>query len=67
MSKPRKIAVTERNLQKAADRVELPSPLVSVEVEYLRNELGNTATAPEMDDRVREVRQTPWSEIMRAL
>jgi hypothetical protein len=67
MSKPKKIAVTERNLQKSADRVDLPSPLVSVEVEFLRNALGNTATATEMDERVRVVRQTPWSEIMRAL
>ena len=64
MSTQRKIAVTEKNLQKAAERVLLRSPLVTVEVDYLRRRLGNTATQVEMDARVAEVRKTPWSELM---
>ncbi|MGH9456414.1 MAG: hypothetical protein ACRD2J_02090 [Thermoanaerobaculia bacterium] len=64
MSTKRKVSVTERNLQKAAERVELRSPLVSVELEYLRKNLGNTATQDEMERRVSEVRRTPWSELM---
>lgn len=64
MSSKRKVSVTERNLQKAAERVDLRSPLVSVEVEYLRRNLGATASQEEMDKRVAEVRRTPWSELM---
>jgi hypothetical protein len=64
MTSQRKIAVTEKNLQKAAERVLLRSPLVTVEVDYLRRRLGNTATQVEMDAKVAEVRKTPWSELM---
>lgn len=63
-TRERKIAVTERNLQKAAERVDLKSPLVTVEVDYLRGKLGNSATSNEMDEKVRAVRSTPWSELM---
>ncbi|HVR43412.1 MAG TPA: hypothetical protein VMS56_08190 [Thermoanaerobaculia bacterium] len=56
--------MTERNLQKAAERVYLKSPLVSVEVDYLRDKLGHTASQQDIDENVRQVRQTPWNELM---
>ncbi|MFN2442873.1 MAG: hypothetical protein ABR517_09330 [Thermoanaerobaculia bacterium] len=65
MSRPeRKVTVTEKNLQKAADRIDLPTPLVSVEIDYLRRHLGASATPTEIDNQVREVRSTPWSQLL---
>ena len=60
----KKIAVTEKNLQKAAERVLLRSRLVSLEVEFLRRRLGNTATPSDMEAQVIAVRKTPWNELV---
>ncbi|HKR63920.1 MAG TPA: hypothetical protein VJZ00_09320 [Thermoanaerobaculia bacterium] len=59
------ISVSERNLQSAAIRL-LPKSnrLVSSEVDYLRRVLGEKATQTDIDEKVKLVRQLPWSEIV---
>ena len=59
------ISVSERNLQSAAVRL-LPkhNRLVSSEVDYLRRVLGDKATQTDIDEKVKQVRQLPWSEIV---
>jgi hypothetical protein len=57
-----KIAVSELNLRRAASRL-LRSKLVSTEIDYLRKELGTTATQDEVDAKVLAVRAMPWSSI----
>lgn len=62
---PKLVSVSERNLQSAAVRL-LPkhNKLVSSEVEYLRRVLGDKATQQDIDEKVAQVRQLPWSEIV---
>ncbi len=64
MRNPKPVAVSERNLQSAAQRL-LPkhNKLVSSEVDYLRRVLGDKATQNEIDEKVKLVRKLPWSEI----
>jgi len=59
------VSVSERNLQSAAVRL-LPKSnrLVSSEVDYLRRVLGDRATQVDIDEKVKLVRQLPWSEIV---
>jgi hypothetical protein len=59
------VSVSERNLQSAAVRL-LPKSnrLVSSEVDYLRRVLGDRATQGDIDEKVKLVRQLPWSEIV---
>ena len=59
------VSVSERNLQSAAVRL-LPKSnrLVSSEVDYLRRVLGDKASQVEIDEKVKLVRQLPWSEIV---
>ena len=59
------VSVSERNLQSAAVRL-LPKSnrLVSSEVDYLRRVLGDKATQVDIDEKVKLVRQLPWSEIV---
>lgn len=59
------VSVSERNLQSAAIRL-LPKSnrLVSSEVDYLRRVLGDKASQVEIDEKVKLVRQLPWSEIV---
>jgi hypothetical protein len=62
---PKLISVSERNLQSAAVRL-LPKSnrLVSSEVDYLRRVLGDKASQTDIDEKVKLVRQLPWSEIV---
>jgi hypothetical protein len=60
--KPTKIAVSELNLRKAAARL-LRSKLVSTEIDYLRKELGASATQEEVDAKILAVRAMPWASI----
>ena len=62
---PKQISVSERNLQSAAVRL-LPknNRLVSSEVDYLRRVLGDRATQAQIDEKVLQVRQLSWSEIV---
>jgi hypothetical protein len=60
--KPTKIAVSELNLRKAASRL-LRSKLVSTEIDYLRKELGASATQEEVDAKILAVRAMPWASI----
>lgn len=62
---PKLVSVSERNLQSAAVRL-LPkhNKLVSSEVDYLRRVLGERATQKDIDEKVSQVRQLPWSEIV---
>ncbi len=59
------VSVSERNLQSAAVRL-LPKSnrLVSSEVDYLRRVLGDRATQVDIDEKVKQVRQLPWSVIV---
>lgn len=59
------VSVSERNLQSAAIRL-LPKSnrLVSSEVDYLRRVLGDKASQVDIDEKVKLVRQLPWSEIV---
>lgn len=59
------VSVSERNLQSAAVRL-LPKSnrLVSSEVDYLRRVLGEKASQVDIDEKVKLVRQLPWSEIV---
>lgn len=59
------VSVSERNLQSAAVRL-LPKSnrLVSSEVDYLRRVLGDKASQEIIDEKVKLVRQLPWSEIV---
>ena len=61
--RPKKIAVSETNLRKAASRL-LSTKLVSTEVAYLQHVLGNTATQETVDARVIAVRSMPWASIV---
>lgn len=62
----KKLPVTEKNLQSAAQRLLTRGRLVSVEVDYLRRTLGNSATPAEMDEKILAVRSMPWSELMQS-
>jgi hypothetical protein len=59
------VSVSERNLQSAALRL-FPrhTKLVSPEVDYLRRVLGDRATQQQIDEKVLQVRQLKWSEIV---
>ena len=59
----RKITVTDGNLKKAALRL-LNQELVSTEMQYVKNKLGNSATQGVIDAAVVEVRELPWSSIV---
>ncbi len=58
-----KVAVSESNLRRAASRL-LSSRLFSTEIEYIQRVLGPSATQKQLDDKVLEVRQMPWSAIV---
>lgn len=60
----RKLAVSDLNLRKTAQRVLNGQALVSPELEYLHRSMGNTATQEEMDSQVAAVRRLPWSSIV---
>lgn len=62
----RKINVSDKRIQQTAMRL-LNDDLVSVELKFVQNELGNTATQDEIDQAVTEVRNMPWSKLMSAL
>lgn len=57
-----RIAVSELNLRKAAQRL-LGGVLVSTEVAYIQRALGTTATQAELDAKVVAVRKMPWASI----
>ena len=61
--KPKKIAVTETNVRKAAARL-LTVKLVSTEIDYVRRELGISATQDALDAKVVAVRSMPWASIV---
>jgi hypothetical protein len=65
MKSPKRVAVTERSLQRAAARL-LPKTkkLVSTEVDYLQRVLGDSATQTEIDEKVALVRRMPWSSLI---
>lgn len=65
IKRPRKISVTERNLQSAAARL-LPKTkkLVSTEIAYIQRVLGRTATQQDIDEKVVAVRKMPWSSLI---
>jgi len=62
----RKVNVSDKRIQQAAMRL-LNDDLVSVELKFVQNELGNTATQDEIDQAVTQVRNMPWSKLMSAL
>ena len=57
------IPVSELNLKKAALRV-LGQRLVSPEVLYIQNKLGDKATQTAIDAEVAAVRKMPWASIV---
>lgn len=59
----KRIAVSELNLRKTAERV-LGNSLVSPEVQYLQRTLGTSVTQTEMDATVVAVRKLPWASII---
>lgn len=59
----RKVNVSDKRIQQAAIRL-LNDDLVSVELKFVQNELGNTATQEEIDAAVTTVRNMPWSKLM---
>jgi hypothetical protein len=65
-SKEPTVKVSERNLQKAAQRV-LPNhnKLVSSEISYLLRKLPGRATQEEIDEAVVASRRLPWSELIK--
>ena len=62
----RKVNVSDKRIQQTAMRL-LNDDLVSVELKFVQNELGNTATQDEIDQAVTEVRNMPWSKLMSSL
>jgi len=62
----RKVNVSDKRIQQTAMRL-LNDDLVSVELKFVQNELGNTATQDEIDQAVTQVRNMPWSKLMSAL
>jgi hypothetical protein len=60
-----KVAVSEANLRKAADRL-LPTRLVSTEMSYVQRELGASATQEDLDAKILAVRKLPWASIVEA-
>lgn len=62
----RKVNVSDKRIQQTAMRL-LNDDLVSVELKFVQNELGNTATQDEIDQAVTHVRNMPWSKLMSAL
>lgn len=67
MTKPResnrKIPVSDGNLKKAAQRL-LNQDLVSTEVQFVKNQLGTSATQGNIDQAVVAVRELPWASIV---
>ncbi len=61
----RKVNVSDKRIQQTAMRL-LNDDLVSVELKFVQNELGNTATQDEIDQAVTQVRNMPWSKLMSA-
>lgn len=59
----RRIPVSDGNLKKAAQRL-LNQDLVSTEIQYVKNKLGNSATQQVIDQTVVAVREMPWSKIV---
>ena len=59
----RRVAVSESNIRKAAERL-LPNRLVSTEIAYLQRELGASTTQEELDAKVVAVRRMPWGSIV---
>jgi hypothetical protein len=62
----RKVNVSDKRIQQTAMRL-LNDDLVSVELRFVQNELGNTATQDEIDQAVTQVRNMPWSKLMSAI
>ena len=63
LREPKKIAVTETNVRKAAARL-LTTKLVSTEVAYVQRVLGGSSTQEAIDAKVLAVRSMPWSSIV---
>ena len=61
----RRLRVSDLNLKKSAERL-LGQTLVTPEVLYVKQSLGDSATQQQIDEQVLGVRKLPWSEIMRA-
>ena len=61
--KERKVTVSDKRVQNTAIRL-LKDDLVSVELDFVQRQLGNTATQTEIEEKVSEVRQMPWSSLM---
>lgn len=59
----RKINVSDKRIQQTAMRL-LHDDLVSVELKFVQNELGHSATQDEIDQAVTQVRKMPWSKLM---
>ena len=59
----RRMTVSELTIRKAAARLIAQGALVSTEIQYIQRELGVSATQTEIDAKVIEVRQLPWSSI----
>lgn len=62
----RKVNVSDKRIQQTAMRL-FNDDLVSVELRFVQNELGNTATQDEIDQAVTQVRNMPWSKLMSAI
>ena len=62
----RKVNVSDKRIQQTAMRL-LNDDLVSVELKFVQNELGSTATQDQIDQAVTQVRNMPWSKLMSAL
>lgn len=58
-----KLRVTDLNLKKTAQRL-LGQNLVATESDYVKRELGLSATQQEIDDNVLAVRRLPWASIV---
>jgi hypothetical protein len=59
----RKVNVSDKRIQQTAMRL-LQDDLVSVELKFVQNELGHSATQEQIDQAVTQVRNMPWSKLM---